>query len=87
MICNTTSLQTFSDSPVTCDLTAIFHARHRIICFSPSHFLSSPFNLRKRSEAVYTITSLFLGALHQVDGHLLAHYFDITIIMCASPLP
>ena len=29
MVCNTPSLRTFSDSPVTCDLTAIFHAHQR----------------------------------------------------------
>jgi hypothetical protein len=48
---------------VTCYLPVIFHTRHVIPSFSPSHFLSSLNNPRKRSEAVYAITSLFIGTL------------------------
>ena len=69
MTCNAPNLQPFSDSPVTCDLPDIFHARHLIPSFSPNYFLFSLINSRKRSEAVYAITSLFIGTLHQVDEH------------------
>ena len=69
MGCNTPNLWPFSDSSVTCDLPVIFHTRHVIPRFSPSHFLSSLNNPRKRSEAVYAITSLFIGTLHQEDEH------------------
>jgi hypothetical protein len=77
MICNAPNLQPFSDSPVTCDLPDIFHARHLIPSFSPNYFLFSLIHARKRSEAVYAINSLFIGALRQVDEYLLENTFDV----------